>query len=58
MAQNLLRYYRRMTIELLEDYKSFFQGTVYMGKETKLSTQEGILAVNEAIEALKEKSDE
>ncbi len=52
-AQNICRYYKRLTIELLEDYKKFFNQKYYTGRGTRQLRQEGVMAVNEAIDALK-----
>lgn len=57
MAQNILRVYKSITIELLEDICKFFDGKNYIGDGKIETWTEGPVAVQEAIYYLKESKD-
>ncbi len=58
MAQNLLRFYKPITIELLEDLLKFFEDELhYTGDGKRELKKEGTFAINEAISFIKNMKD-
>lgn len=53
MAQNILRYYKAVTIELLEDLLKFMEGEYFIGDGKKELRKEGKPAIEESISFLK-----
>lgn len=53
MAQNLLRVYRRLLVEILDDLATFYQGKAYIADGVRVERKEGVYAVNEALEYVK-----
>jgi len=53
MAQNLLWFYKHLTIELLEDLLKFMDGDYYIGDNKRELKKEGKTAIEESLAFLK-----
>ena len=58
MVQNILRVYRRLLIELIEDVKQFYIGSCYTGRGIQEQKKEGLIGINNCLKWLKSTSED